>query len=149
MKMFKLILKKLGVAILASLVFSAVLAIISAVLESEESRYMEGIYFDDPSVFLLVFIVTSIVFVIGGIPASILIDKLMKNISFPKRIFEHILYPILYILAGLVVGIIFTFVLDWRIEAYSLVLSMIAAFCFYIVSLIMNKIIQLFKESGE
>ncbi|WP_040980317.1 hypothetical protein [Oceanobacillus jeddahense] len=146
MDILKLIMKKLFVAILGSFLFSSVLAIIANAQRSpEEERPPEQIGFDDA--FLLVFIVSSIISIIGGIPASLIIDEIMKKFS--KRIFKYILHPILYIFAGGVVTGLFHLFLQGRIGVYLSILGMIAAFCFYIVSISINKIIQISKEQEE
>src|SRR5690625_83415 len=98
MDIFKLIMKKFFVAILASFVFCIVLVVILAILDTNSGTWnSEEEILSVGEGFLLFFIITSIISVIGGIPVSLIIDEIMKNIPLSKRIFKYILQPTLYV----------------------------------------------------
>jgi formate hydrogenlyase subunit 4 len=138
-----ILLKKLALAILSCSVYSLAMAFFH---HTPISQQKDGVlYFSISDIFLLFFLFSILIFVIGGIPFSIMIDKIIEKMNFPWRVYKYALHVTLYILAGLLVGTIYTFGLIEEISNSVLLHSAFGAATFYVVSLSTPKLINFLK----
>ncbi|WP_066189921.1 MULTISPECIES: hypothetical protein [Gracilibacillus] len=140
-----IVLKKLGAAILSSFLFSIIWAVLYA--QPEQPDYPEAWTFDE--IFIIVLVVSGIIFLIGGIPSALLIDGLMKNIKFSKRIYKVMVHSLFYLLAGFLLGSLLSLLLAQEIDSFILYPSVVAALCFYLVSIGIDQVIEWSKEDQK
>lgn len=141
--MVKLTLRKLVEAILSAFMLGVIMAAIH--YQPPHENYPEALTFE--GTFLLVFLFSSVFFVIGGIPFSILIEKMMKKINFRYQLVSYLISMILYIFAGLLAGIVLALLIGFDLDRQLIIEpSLLGGACFYVVSLCLNKLIQLYRK---
>ncbi|GAB2542823.1 hypothetical protein [Gracilibacillus alcaliphilus] len=146
MILIKWTLRKLIEALLSAFTLSIIMAMIY--YQPPRKGYPEAPDFE--GIFQLVFMVSIFVFIIGGIPASTLIESIMRKINFRYRASAYVLHPVLYIFAGFLAGILFARLIGINLDGQLIIVpSLIGGACFYIVSLCMNTMIKVFKEQGD
>ncbi|WP_152655562.1 hypothetical protein [Oceanobacillus sp. CFH 90083] len=144
--MIKRILRKLVEAVLSAFMLGIMMAVIY--YQPPQEGYPEAPDFE--GIFQLVFMVSIFIFIIGGIPASILIESIMRSINFRYRAFAYLLHPALYIFAGLLAGVLFALLIGIDLDGRIIIVpSLIGGACFYAVSLGMGTVIKIFKEQGH
>ncbi|WP_010094287.1 hypothetical protein [Ornithinibacillus scapharcae] len=135
-------LKRFLTAIVSSIVFSGLMGLLNYMTTSTSS-------FDSfwlPMLFFLMY--STPVYLIGGIPISYLIDKLIEKKNFSSPVTRHYTRYGFYLLAGIIVAVIYIIILaisNGGFESISqlwlmyLVGGVIASLVFYYVSLIFQK----------
>lgn len=135
-------LKRVLTAIVSAIVFSALMGLLNYMTTTTNS-------FDSfwlPMLFFLMY--SAPVYIIGGIPISYLIDKLIEKINFSSQVTRHYTRYSFYLLAGIMVAVIYIIILaisNGGFESASplffmyLVGGVIASLVFYYVSLIFLK----------
>ncbi|QQK77100.1 hypothetical protein HUG15_16970 [Salicibibacter cibarius] len=145
-KMALMALRKLAEVILAAFTFGIVVAIIS----SAPAEPTDPAIWSFEDTFLFVFVYSPIFFLFIGIPASIFIEGIMKKINLRNCVYTHLVHFILYVSAGSLLGtMVALFFIAEGFEVYIVVWSTIAALCFYVALIGLNKIIQFSKEHDE
>src|SRR5690625_858198 len=138
-----ILLKKLALAILSCSVYSLAMALFHHTPISQQKDNV--LYFSISDIFLLFFLFSIVIFVIGGVPISIMIDKIIEKMNFSLRVYKYVLHVTLYILAGLLAGTLYTFGLIGEVSNSVLLHSAFGALTFYVVSLTTPKLINFFK----
>lgn len=113
MFLLKKMVEKLTVSILSSFILSLIMAMYHTPTQNDQ---LFSPTFED--IFIVVFVVSLIIFVVGGIPASIFIDGVMKKWNFSHRVYRYLCHMALYILAGVLVGSIFSLLLTGKIDRF-------------------------------
>ncbi len=94
--------QKLLTAFLSALIFSGIL---SAIIYTPETQQMPNVqYWSFSSLFMLYGVYSLVVFIIGGIPYSILMDKIVNKTNIKNKYVADVL---IYILGGIIVNVWF------------------------------------------
>ncbi|GGA66397.1 hypothetical protein [Ornithinibacillus halotolerans] len=132
-------LKKVITAIVSTLIFGAVMGLVNY-LTSPISDFNN---FWLPAVYFALY--SAPVYLIGGIPISYLIERLLKKLNFNSDIARHYTKYGLFILVGIIVGIFYVLILkisgnqsNQELLVY-LVGGVLASLIFYYVSLVFNR----------
>ncbi|WP_042147031.1 hypothetical protein [Paucisalibacillus sp. EB02] len=132
-------LKKIITAIISTLLFGTLMGFINYMTYTTSSFWTTMFFFA---------IYAAPVYLIGGIPISYLIDKLMKKMNFSSQLARHYTRYGLYILVGIFVAVIYKIILSIAEEEVHLfsqdlityiVGGIIASLIFYYVSLLFDK----------
>jgi hypothetical protein len=135
----KEMLKKVLTAIISTLLFGTLMGFINYMTSTSGSFWVTMFFFA---------IYAAPVYLIGGIPISYLIDKLMKRLNFSSQLASHYTKYGLYILVGILVAVIYKAILsiaEDEVQFLSqdlityIVGGILASLIFYYVSLILNK----------
>jgi Na+/serine symporter len=134
------LLRKIIIAVASIVIFSLTFALINYVPKAEQQSnayYM--------SLFEIIFIYalySAPVFILGGIPCSIIIDKINKKSKFTSKFGSYIFNFVLYVLAGVITTFIFGMILSkgsWYFNFMFLVLGSCASLLFYHISLLYKR----------
>lgn len=99
-------LKRVLTAIVSAIVFSALMGLLNYMTTTTNS-------FDSfwlPMLFFLMY--SAPVYLIGGIPISYLIEKLLEKLTISSQVARHYIQYSLYILAGIIVALIYIVILS-------------------------------------
>ena len=135
----KIMFRKFLTAILSAVIFSFILGLMTYLTYTSNSIWISMGFF---------LLYSAPVYVISGIPLSYLIDSVIKRINFSSPLARHYSRYGLFILAGIVVALIYTVILtivDERFVFLSqaswtyVIGGIIAALVYYYVSLVMDR----------
>ncbi|MET3684409.1 hypothetical protein ABID56_002546 [Alkalibacillus flavidus] len=100
--------KKLLTAVVSSILFATIFSLVSYVPSSE--REPNVYYFGFFETFAFVIIYAGPVYLLVGIPLSIIIDKLTERTNRNSKLLRYFVQLGLYSLAGILVGIIYSLI---------------------------------------
>lgn len=131
--------RKFLTALLSAVVFSFLLGLLSYLTYTADSLWV-------PMLFFLMY--SAPVYLIGGIPVAFLIDKVINSINFSSQLARHYTRYALFILAGIVISVIYIVILSFADDKFEimsqasltyLIGGVIAALVFYYVSAVVDK----------
>ncbi|AXF54961.1 hypothetical protein [Salicibibacter kimchii] len=143
--------RKLVVAVISIVLFSLAISFIQYTPQSEQEPNVG--YFSFSGLVMSYIIGSSLFFIVGGIPISLLIEKINEKIIFPSILYKYLINILFYIIGGLTIAGLFNLILlpgvsnpedvDFIIAVY--IFSIIGSLLFYFVSLCITKIEQYVK----
>jgi hypothetical protein len=138
-------LQKLGVALISSIFFCFILTAWQYIPMSE--RQPNTYYFSFSELMIIYLLYATPVYLLGGIPSSIIIDKINQRKIFSSVIKVYFFNISLYALAGIITGFLFLIIISKGqifSEAFHigpfLVISAIASLLFFHVSIVIKKL---------
>ena len=135
------ILRKFIIAVVSAVIFSLFFAFIQYVPKDEQEPNV--LYMSFFEIISASAIYSAPVFILGGIPSTILIDKINKRWAFSSRLSFYFLNFVLYLIAGIITTGIFVLILSkgsWHFNVMFFVLGSLASLLFYHISLIHKKV---------
>ncbi|PIC85635.1 hypothetical protein CSV72_12360 [Sporosarcina sp. P20a] len=144
-------LRKLTVAILSAIVFSLSLAFYEYTPSAQ--RQADVGYFPYDALFVLYFLYSIPIYIVGGIPYSHYVDMYFEKFKFRNEVQKYIMYFLLYIAGGLfIVGILLliSLLIDGEVSGLLIsnvfVLGVCASLLFFHISLLFNKVLKILAK---
>ena len=144
-------LRKLIIAILSAIVFSLSLAFYEYTPSAQQQTDVG--YFPFDALFVLYFLYSIPIYIIGGIPYSHYVDIYFEKIKFRNEVQKYIMYFLLYIVGGLfIVGILLfiSLLIDGEVSGLLIsnvfVLGVCASLLFFHISLLFNKVLKILAK---
>ncbi|PIC56718.1 hypothetical protein CSV80_13675 [Sporosarcina sp. P12(2017)] len=145
------LLRKLIIAILSAIIFSLTLAFYEYTPSAKQQANVG--YFPYDALFVLYFIYSIPIYLIGGIPYSHYVDIYFDKITFQNEVQKYIMHFLIYIAGGLlIVGILLliSLLIDGDVSGLLLsnifTLGIFSSLVFFHISLLLNKVSKILAK---